>query len=134
MPWPCAIVIACLMGTLFTAGTVSHHRRPTYGFFGLGLALCFASQAQDLLWPLVAVAARLVMAAGGLAGHPLVWGGLPALFTAIAVALVAYGTMVAGAVKAGAWREATARFPKSASVLVKHVAPGEDGPQKVQRH
>jgi hypothetical protein len=43
-------------------------------------------------------------------------GGLPALFTAIAVALVAYGTMVAGAVKAGARRETAARFPESASV------------------
>ena len=85
---------------------------PTYGFFGLGLALYFASQgAGQLLWPLLAVAARLVMATGGgwLAIH---WfgGGLPALFTAIAVALVAYGTMVAGAVKAGARREKTPRL------------------------
>ncbi|HEX9869373.1 MAG TPA: MATE family efflux transporter [Candidatus Tectomicrobia bacterium] len=85
---------------------------PTYGFLGLGLALYFASQgAGQLLWPLLAVAARLVMAAGGgwLAIH---WfgGGLPALFTAIAVALVVYGTMVAGAVNAGAWRETTARM------------------------
>jgi hypothetical protein len=37
-------------------------------------------------------------------------GGLPALFTAIAVALVVYGTMVAGAVKAGAWREKIPRL------------------------
>ena len=63
------------------------------------------------MWPLLAVAARLVMAAGGgwLAIH---WfgGGLAALFTAMAVALVAYGTLVAGAVKAGAWRETTARM------------------------
>lgn len=85
---------------------------PTYGFLGLGLALYFASQgAGQLLWPLLAGVARLVMAAGGgwLAIH---WfgGGLPALFTAIAVALVVYGTMVAGAVTAGAWRETTARM------------------------
>jgi Na+-driven multidrug efflux pump len=85
---------------------------PTYGFFGLGLALYFASQgAGQLLWPLLAVAARLVMARGGgwLAIH---WfgGGLPALFTAIAVALVVYGTMVAGAVKADAWREKIPRL------------------------
>jgi MATE family, multidrug efflux pump len=85
---------------------------PTYGFFGLGLALYFASHgAGQLLWPLLAVAARLVMARGGgwLAIH---WfgGGLPALFTAIAVALVVYGTMVAGAVKADAWREKIPRL------------------------
>jgi hypothetical protein len=52
------------------------------------------------------IGAGLLIAAGGgwLAIH---WfeGGLPALFTAIAAALVAYGTLVAGAVKAGAWRE-----------------------------
>jgi hypothetical protein len=51
-----------------------------------------------------------VMAAGGgwLAIH---WfgGGLPALFMAIALALVLYGTMVAGAVNAGAWWETTTR-------------------------
>jgi Na+-driven multidrug efflux pump len=85
---------------------------PTYGFLGLGLALYFASQgAGQLLWPLLAVAARLVMAAGGgwLAIH---WfgGGLPALFTAMAVALVVYGATVAGAIKAGAWRDTTARM------------------------
>lgn len=39
---------------------------PSYGFLGLGLALYFASQgAGQLWWPLLAVAARLVMAAGG---------------------------------------------------------------------
>ena len=43
---------------------------PTYGCFGLGLALYFASQgAGRLLWPLVAVGIRLAIAAGG-AGSP----------------------------------------------------------------
>jgi putative MATE family efflux protein len=79
---------------------------PTYGFFGLGLALYFASQgAGRLLWPLLAGAARLAVAVGGgwMAIH---WfgGGLPALFTAIAVALVVYGITVVVAVKTGAWR------------------------------
>jgi Na+-driven multidrug efflux pump len=81
---------------------------PTYGFFGLGLALYFASQgAGQLLWPLLAGAARLVVAAGGgwVVSH---WfgGGLPALFTAMAVAFVVYGTTVVAAMKAGAWRAA----------------------------
>jgi putative MATE family efflux protein len=84
---------------------------PTYGFFGLGLALYFASQgAGQLLWPLLAGMARLIIAAGGgwLAIH---WfgGGLAALFVAIAVAFVIYGAMVAGAIKAGVWRQTTAR-------------------------
>jgi Na+-driven multidrug efflux pump len=82
---------------------------PTYGCFGLGLALYFASQgAGRLLWPLLAGMARLVIATGGgwMAIH---WyaGGLPSLFTAIAVALIAYAMIVAGAMKADAWRART---------------------------
>jgi putative MATE family efflux protein len=80
---------------------------PSYGFFGLGLALYFASQgAGQLLWPLLAGGARLVIAAGGgwIALHWL-GGGLPSLFTAIALALAAFGTTVAIAIKAGAWRK-----------------------------
>ncbi len=39
---------------------------PAYGFFGLGLALYFASQgAGRLLWPLLAGLVRLAIAAGG---------------------------------------------------------------------
>ena len=39
---------------------------PFYGFFGLGMALYFASQgAGALTWPLLAGAARLVIAVGG---------------------------------------------------------------------
>lgn len=79
---------------------------PTYGCFGLGLALYFASQgAGRLVWPLLAGGARLVIAAGGgwLASR---WfgGGLPALYTAIAVAFVVYAVMLAAAIRAGAWQ------------------------------
>lgn len=80
---------------------------PSYGFFGLGLALYFASQgAGQLRWPLLAGGARLVIAAGGgwIALHWL-GGGLPTLFAAIALALAAFGTIVAIAIKAGAWRK-----------------------------
>ena len=39
---------------------------PAYGFFGMGLALYFASQgAGRLLWPLLAGLVRLVIAVGG---------------------------------------------------------------------
>jgi putative MATE family efflux protein len=79
---------------------------PTYGFFGLGLALYFASQgAGRLLWPLLAGGARLAIAAGGgwVASHWLE-GGLPALFAAIAVAFMVYGITVVAAMRPGAWR------------------------------
>ncbi len=79
---------------------------PVYGFFGLGLALYFASQgAGRLAWPLLAGFARLLIAAlgGWLAIHQLD-GGLSGLFIAIALALVVFGTTVAAAIRAGAWR------------------------------
>jgi putative MATE family efflux protein len=79
---------------------------PTYGFFGLGLALYFASQgAGRLAWPLTAGFARLTLAAAGgwLGGYGLGWG-LPGIFAAMALALVVFGTTTASAVKLGAWR------------------------------
>jgi putative MATE family efflux protein len=97
---------------LLTAGTTYLSIvGPTYGFFGLGLALYFASQgAGQILWPLLAGGIRLCIAAGGgwIALH---WfgGGLVALFTAIALGLMAYGTTVAVAIKAGAWRPSVVR-------------------------
>jgi putative MATE family efflux protein len=79
---------------------------PVYGFFGVGLALYFASQgAGRLAWPLVAGFARLLIAAlgGWLAIHQL-GAGLPGLFMAIALALVVFGVTVVVAIRAGAWR------------------------------
>lgn len=78
---------------------------PAYAFFGVGLALYFASQgAGRLLWPLVAGVVRLLIAVGGgfLAVHVL-GAGLAGLFATIAAALVAFGLIVVYAVKAGAW-------------------------------
>jgi putative MATE family efflux protein len=80
---------------------------PTYGLFGLGLALYFASQgAGKLLWPLLAGVARLMVAAGGgwIAMHWL-GGGLSTLFTAMALAFFVYAATVAMAIKAGGWRK-----------------------------
>jgi putative MATE family efflux protein len=74
---------------------------PTFGFFGLGLALYFAAQgAGQLAWPLVAGFGRLVVAVGG--GWLAIYGlhaGLPWLFAAVGVAFVAFGLAQALAVK-----------------------------------
>jgi putative MATE family efflux protein len=79
---------------------------PFYGFFGLGLALYFASQgAGRLRWPLIAGFIRLTLAAVG--GYVVTRGlglDLPWLFAVMALALVAFGTINALAVRAGAWR------------------------------
>ena len=79
---------------------------PFYGFFGLGLALYFASQgAGRLAWPLIAGFLRLGIAAGGAWLVTRVFGGgLAALYVVIALALVAFGSTVALAIRAGAWR------------------------------
>ncbi|HXH84254.1 MAG TPA: MATE family efflux transporter, partial [Candidatus Tectomicrobia bacterium] len=99
---------------LFTADTAvldagSRYLRivgPFYVFFGLGLALYFASQgAGRLLWPLLAGALRLAIAGGGgwLVTRAL-GGGLDALFATIALALATFGSTVAVAILKGAWR------------------------------
>ena len=79
---------------------------PFYGFFGMGLALYFASQgAGRLLWPLVAGFTRLVIASvGGWLVTRALGGGLTGLFAAMSVAVVIYGVLNVAAVRLGAWR------------------------------
>jgi len=77
---------------------------PAYGFFGLGLALYFASQgAGRLAWPLLAGLARLVVAIGGGWVALRLTGSLGWLFAALALALVTYGATLCAAVASGAW-------------------------------
>ena len=77
---------------------------PTYGLFGLGMALYFASQgAGRLLWPLIANMARLVIAAGGGFIALRLTGDLTDVFIALALALAAFGLINAAAVARGAW-------------------------------
>jgi putative MATE family efflux protein len=77
---------------------------PAYGFFGLGLALYFASQgAGQLAWPLIAGGLRVALAVGG-GWLALRWtGSLGALFAGLAVGLAAYGLTMLGAIASGAW-------------------------------
>lgn len=77
---------------------------PAFGFFGLGLALYFASQGVGRLgWPLFAGFLRMLVAVGGgwMALH--VTGSLTWLFVALAAALVVYGLTLAIAVASGGW-------------------------------
>ena len=77
---------------------------PFFGFFGLGMALYFASQgAGALKWPLLAGFARVIIAVGG--GWLLLnWtGDLRFVYAALAAGLATMGTMIALAVKGGAW-------------------------------
>jgi Na+-driven multidrug efflux pump len=76
---------------------------PFYGFFGLGLALYFASQGAGRLgWPLVAALLRVAIATGG--GYLAVRAaGLTGLYLALGLALAAFGIVTAIAVASGAW-------------------------------
>lgn len=76
-----------------------------YGFFGLGLALFFASQgAGRMLWPLVASGSRLVVVAvgGWLCVHAL-QAGAGGFFAVVAASLAVYGLTIAAAIALGRW-------------------------------
>ncbi|MBC5785771.1 MATE family efflux transporter [Ramlibacter sp. USB13] len=77
----------------------------SYGFFGLGLALFFASQgAGRLAWPLTASTARLlVMAAGGWLAIRLAPGSPGVLYAVVALSLVVMGTTLATATHFAQW-------------------------------
>ena len=77
---------------------------PTYGFFGLGLSLYFASQgAGKLGWPLFAGLLRLVIAVGGGWAIVSLTGSLAWAFAVLALALVVYGVTIVTAIASGSW-------------------------------
>ncbi len=79
---------------------------PAFVFFGVGLALYFASQgAQRVNWPVVATVVRFVVAVGG-AGVLVRYfdGSLDAVYAAAAVAMILYGAITGLSVRLGAWR------------------------------
>jgi putative MATE family efflux protein len=77
---------------------------PMYGFFGLGLALYFASQgAGKLLWPLFAGFVRLVVAVGGGWLALKTTGSLSLVFVMLGAALAIYGAIVGIAIWSGVW-------------------------------
>ena len=89
---------------LRTGTAYLHSVGPTYGFFGLGLALYFASQgAGRLLWPLIAGLLRMVVAVGGLWIVLRLTGSLGWAFLAVGLGLAVYGVTLAVAVASGVW-------------------------------
>jgi Na+-driven multidrug efflux pump len=77
---------------------------PFYGFFGLGMALYFASQgAGKLFWPLFAGFVRMAVALGGGWIALRLTGSLQWLFAALALGLFLHGTIMLAAIASGAW-------------------------------
>jgi len=80
---------------------------PFYAFFGLGLALYFASQgAGRMIWPVISSLSRM---AGALALALILTTytnmGVEGIFAAIGCAMLAYGLIIALAIWRGGWRE-----------------------------
>jgi Na+-driven multidrug efflux pump len=99
------------------AATVSYitHVAPFYCLFGLGMTLSFASQgAGRMTAPFVAGITRLIVATvgGWFAVEVLGWG-LSGVFTAIAVGMVCFGSLIAGPLVLRPWRPRRVKlFPK----------------------
>jgi putative MATE family efflux protein len=77
---------------------------PAFGFFGLGMALYFASQgAGRLFWPVFGSIVRLLIALGGGWLALALTGSLTWMYAALALGLAAYGVMLTAAIGSGAW-------------------------------
>lgn len=76
-----------------------------YAFFGLGLALFFASQgAGRMFWPLTASVGRLaVLVVGGWLCVHVLQAPATAFFAIVAFSLVVYGSTLAIAIRLGSW-------------------------------
>jgi len=79
---------------------------PCYAFFGLGLALYFASQGMGtLFWPVFGTAVRLAVIILGIAALFQIDAARPAsVFAVVATAMVVYGLFNALALRLGPWR------------------------------
>lgn len=92
--------------------TYLHFVAPAYGALGLGFVLGFAAQgAGHVLWPMIGIVARLLLAAGG--GWIAVrhfGAGLPTLSAMVAISLVVYaGICALGMIASHVWRTGPGR-------------------------
>ncbi len=89
---------------LATGVAYLHLVGPTYGFFGLGLSLYFASQgAGRLMWPLLGGLLRMIIAVGGGWAVVAATGSLNWTFAMLGLALVVYGGTTVTAIASGVW-------------------------------
>uniref|UniRef100_UPI0030B9E11D MATE family efflux transporter n=1 Tax=Neoroseomonas alkaliterrae TaxID=1452450 RepID=UPI0030B9E11D len=106
LPWPLARLFAADPAVQEALVVFLRWVGPSFGPFGLGMALYFACQgAGRMRWPFAASLARLGFAVGGgwlLAAFT--GAGLAGAFAAIAAGLAAYGVLVAVSVRPAIWR------------------------------
>src|SRR5262249_31894219 len=104
---------------------------PAYGFFGLGLALYFASQgAGRLFWPLSAGFLRMLIAIGGGFIALRLTGSLQWLFVALALRLFLHCAVLCVARASGeCLREAPRARNKSFAMSTRLRSPADGGSQ-----
>ena len=93
-------------GALASGRTYLHIVGPVYGFFGLAMALYFASQGTgEMVWPVAANLCRILIAVCGslLALDVLGWG-LNGLFAFVALGIVSFSAVLAFSTTRPAWR------------------------------
>ena len=101
---------------LATGSAYLHAAGPFYGFFGLGLALYFASQgAGKLRWPLIAGFLRMLVALGGGWLALRATGSLVALFVALGLGMLLYGVLVTVSVTSGSLVGSRRAAPQAAA-------------------
>jgi putative MATE family efflux protein len=91
---------------LRVGGTYLHIVGPAYGFFGLAMALYFASQGTgEMVWPVTANLARILVAScGGLLALDVLGWGLHGVFAFVALGIVSFSAILAFSTTRPAWR------------------------------
>ncbi|MBS0519151.1 MAG: MATE family efflux transporter [Proteobacteria bacterium] len=79
---------------------------PAYGFFGLAMALYFASQGTgEMMWPVLANLSRITIAVcGSLFALDVMGWGTPGLFAFVALGIVSFSAVLAFSTTRPAWR------------------------------
>ncbi len=79
---------------------------PVFGFFGLAMALYFASQGTgEMIWPVIANLSRIVIVgAGSLFALDVLGWGVQGLFVFVALGIVSFAGMLAFSTTRPAWR------------------------------
>lgn len=91
---------------LAVGGTYLHIVGPAYGFFGIAMALYFASQGTgEMVWPVTANLARIVVVScGGLLALDVLGWGLHGVFAFVAMGIVSFSAILAFSTTRPAWR------------------------------
>ena len=79
---------------------------PAYGFFGVAMALYFASQGTgEMIWPVVANLGRIAIAVcGSLFALDVMGWGVQGLFAFVALGIVSFALVLAFSTTRPAWR------------------------------